>query len=259
MAWKVKGRETVKGLRCSLVEIDKVHVEPIPREKIELLMKEYPHQEWMAYLVGEKKENSYRVKDIAVPPHAYAGAGSAEAEPFSQPEGCVGVIHSHHGMGAFHSGTDHNHVDRNYPISVTVARKARELEWDVATFAVTPCGKALEGKSEISFLNPKPLFNHKAFLDEAKANIRKGKGREIQSVKMDSEAEINRGDGHFPIKYHGYPGLLPPDASIQDVWDRLDSREPKLPDDEYQAMLKAFEEEEAEEMRLLEEKEELET
>ncbi|MGW8177268.1 MAG: Mov34/MPN/PAD-1 family protein [bacterium] len=271
MAWKVKGKETVQGLRCSLVEIDKVHVEPIPREKVELLLKEYPHQEWMAYLVGKKLDNTYRVLDIVVPPHAYVGAGMAEAEPFNIPENCIGVIHSHHSMGAFHSGTDHDHVDRNYPISITVAKQGGADDWDISTYAVTPCDKAVEGKSEVMFLKPKPLFSHKEFLAEAKFNIIKGKGSVVGSGrqgKVEEKQVESALKGEVPIRYLKHPGMdVDTEHMTVEEYQKMlgergngwgKDRRLELPDDEYQAMSDAFEQEEQEELRAIEEEEEAE-
>jgi len=170
----------------------------MPRAKIEMLMAEYPHQEWLAYLVGRisDKANIF-VEDISIPPHKEAHGASAEAEPFHQPEHCVGIIHSHHSMGAFHSGTDQAYVDKTYPVSITVARNgSHELTYDAVSYTKTLCGKAITLKSTIKYVQPRPTFDKDGFLRDAKANIDKGK-----KVYM-YEAQTRALSSPFvPIKY----------------------------------------------------------
>lgn len=111
--WKTKkgGEPEVK---CSLTETPTVFIEPIPRKKIELLMDRYPGKEWIGYLIGRAEGEHFFVEDIRIPPHKEATATSAEAEPFHIPDTCIGIIHSHNSMGAFHSGTDQAYIDRTF-------------------------------------------------------------------------------------------------------------------------------------------------
>lgn len=170
---KQKAEETIQ---CSLVKAPDIYIEPTPRQKIQLLMDEYKNQEWLAYLRGRvsKKENIF-VEDIEVPPHKEANGASAEAEPFHVPEDCVGIIHSHHTMGAFHSGTDQSYVDKNYPVSITVARNTNELVFDAVSYQQTPCGKGVTLKCTVKYVQPPALFDQESFLKQAKGNIEKSK------------------------------------------------------------------------------------
>ena len=175
MGWEIKKKRD-DFVVCSLVNQPVVYLEPTPRQKIELLMGAYPHQEWLAYLVGSVSEKgNIFIEDISVPPHASVSGASAEAEPFYQPEKCVGIIHSHHSMGAFHSGVDRDYVDGAYPTSITVANKGGVIEYDAVTCAKTPCGKMSQGKATVKYVAPKPLFDTETWLKEAKENIDKGK------------------------------------------------------------------------------------
>jgi len=179
---KQKAQE--ERITCSLIHAPVVYIEPTPRAKIELLMKEYTHQEWLAYLTGRisEKDNIF-VEDISVPPHKEVSGASAEAEPFHVPENCVGFIHSHHSMGAFHSGTDQSYVDKNYPVSITVARNGgSELAYDGVSYTRTPCGKDTTLKATVKYVQPQPLFDSKEWLTEAKTNI--DKGRKIYQPKI---------------------------------------------------------------------------
>jgi len=175
--WTVK-RKPDDSVQCSLCKAPNIYIEPIPADKIRLLMEEYLHTEWLGYLVGQENKDSgdIFVEDISIPPHEEASSGSCLAEPFHIPKtGCIGVIHSHHSMGAFHSGQDNHTVDRNFPISITVAKKSASLEWDAISHVTTPCGKHSLLKCPVKYVQPKPLFDRKKFLTEAVKNIDKGR------------------------------------------------------------------------------------
>ena len=180
--WRV-GKERVE-VTCSMVITPTIYLEPTARAKIELLMGEYPNQEWLAYMQGRiSEQNNFFVEDIVVPPHAYASGASAEAEPFHTPEGCIGVIHSHNGMGAFHSGIDQDYVDKNFPTSITVGKKAGSpLEFDAVSHMKTPCGKDLKRDCPVKYVLPPLTFDKDEFLTQAKGNI--DKKREFQRVSF---------------------------------------------------------------------------
>ena len=190
--WTVK-RKPDNGVQCSLCKAPDIFIEPIPADKIRLLMEAYPHTEWVGYLVGQVNKDSgdIFVEDIVIPPHEEANGASCLAEPFHVPRvGCVGVIHSHHSMGAFHSGQDDHTVDRNFPISITIAKKSTNLEYDAISHVTTPCGKRSLLKCPVKYVQPKSLFDRKKWLDESKENIDKGR------LKM---AKVS--DNYVPVRY----------------------------------------------------------
>ena len=198
--WRVK-RESDNGTQCSLIKTPIIYLEPKVRHKIELLMKEYPYQEWLGYLMGKvsEKENFF-VENLSIPPHKEAFVGSAEAEPFHKPNNCIGVIHSHHTMGAFHSGTDQDYVDKNFLISITVAKKVgQELEYDAISYQVTQCGKGTTVKCPVKYVLPPPLFDTEGFLKKAKANVDKGR-----RVYTPYDYQANR-QPYTPYKPFGIP------------------------------------------------------
>ena len=186
--WKVK-RETEAAIQCSLIKSPIVFIEPIPRYKMELLINKYPHQEWIGYLIGRvsEKEN-YFVEDLSIPPHKEVSRTSAEAEPFHIPDGCIGIIHSHNTMGAFHSATDQAYVDKNFPISITVSKKNQNLEFDTVSYQITPCGKGTTIKGQVKYVQSEPPIDSKLFMQEAITNI--DKGRIVHSVQV-----------HYPQSY----------------------------------------------------------
>ena len=188
MSWKLKsnGENGVHHIQCSFVQSMTVYLESKTKTKIELLMDAYPNQEWAGYMVGNiSASGSVFVEDISIPPHYGVSGGYAEVDKpsynketgkydFHIPKNCVGFIHSHDSMGAFHSGTDDAHVDRNFPVSITVAkRQGQSIEFDCISYAKTPCKKMTVTKAEVRYVSPKPDFDTVEWLEQAKANIDK--------------------------------------------------------------------------------------
>lgn len=202
--WSVK-RKPDDGVQCSLCKAPTIYVEPKPRAKIGMLMSEYPSTEWIGYLVGKEHSGNYFVEDLSIPPHEESSGGSCLAEPFHIPKvGCIGVIHSHHRMGAFHSGQDDHTVDRNFEVSITVAKKGTELEWDAISHVTTQCGKHSLLHCPVKDVQPKPEFDRDEFLRDAKANIEKG--RKLYSQLNSWTQDKTLQSPFIPIRYR-IPGL----------------------------------------------------
>lgn len=241
--WKTT-REITPAIQCSLCPATDVYIEPVGRQKIELLMEAYPNQEWFAYLVGKHNKRGFFVEDIFVPEHSYVNGSSAEAVPpvydkktgaytYPHPANCIGVIHSHHTMGAFHSGTDDAYVDKNYPISICVAKRTgvATLEYDSVCFLTTPCGKATTGKATVKYVSMRPLFNTDAWLKTAKTNIEKGK-RVVYQNSLTPNYLHPRGAVTDLLLYRGKDGeetVLDKDLVVVDglVMSRADALEYK--------------------------------
>lgn len=169
---------------CSEVTAPDIYIEAVPRQKIAYLMEEYPHQEWLAYLIGKKSDHdNFFVEDISVPPHSEVSGSSAEAEPFNIPEKCIGIIHSHHRMGAFHSAIDRDYVDKNFPVSITVAfGEGNSLTYDAISYQITPCKKRIVLDCTVKYVQPPPIFDKDKFLKDAKGNIEKARKTVVTSV-----------------------------------------------------------------------------
>jgi len=178
VARKSKGWKTKEvkepPVTCSLCSELDIFLEYTPRKKLKLLMEEFTDKEWMGYLVGLQYDEGICVTDLVIPPHEESNYSSAEAEPFNIPDDCVGVIHSHHKMGAFHSGTDHDHVDSNFPCSITVAVSGGKLEFSTVAVIHTPCGKVAEVTPKLVFVDPPPTFPEEEWFEEAVTNVKKG-------------------------------------------------------------------------------------
>jgi proteasome lid subunit RPN8/RPN11 len=91
----------------------------------------YDKDEWIALLLGTRSENGLEitVSGIQVPlqERSYASCELARPEPLGS--NVVGVVHSHHSMGAFFSKTDHDTLNPRFPSSLVVAHvKAKSSE-----------------------------------------------------------------------------------------------------------------------------------
>jgi predicted RNA-binding Zn-ribbon protein involved in translation (DUF1610 family) len=127
--------------KCSKVpENADVWLMPLVKTKIDVLMKRFKSCEWLAYLIGEKnqKEKLFVVKDLFIPKQK---ATSTMVKNIECPEfnkiNCIGVIHSHHGMGSQFSHTDDEWINQNHDISLCISHKKIEghVRWK------TPCGE----------------------------------------------------------------------------------------------------------------------
>lgn len=105
--------------------------------------------EWMVLLLGERSADGFHVKvtDFRVPKQRRSGADVKMAEPMegdgsTVDDAVVGVLHSHHRMGAFFSGTDNNELNPFFKSSIVVAQAKTALGFSYkAEGKVTlPCG-----------------------------------------------------------------------------------------------------------------------
>jgi hypothetical protein len=162
--WEVKHD---KVTHCSKVPHHaKIWMLPIVRKKIELLMKKYPHLEWLAYGVIDKDGV---VVDIIVPKQTVtSGSVNNVTQDFELHEGYKigGVIHSHNSMGAFFSGVDTEFLNENHDFSIVVSHKGYKA---VARFK-TPCGAYKEVSAKIKIKHNIEL-NEDNFLKEAEGKI----------------------------------------------------------------------------------------
>jgi len=221
--WRVK-KEKETPIQCSLIKSPIVFIEPVPRHKMKLLMSKYPHQEWVGYLVGRSSEKeNYFVEDLFIPPHKEVSAGSAEVEPFHIPDRCIGIIHSHGSMGAFHSTTDQDYVDKNYPVSITVSKKSNgDLEFDTISYQTTACGKNVTIKGQVKYVQPKPSFDTEAFMKEAVANIDKGKRAVVIHYPHHSRIQPELGYSGYTDYFIGEDGRAMSqkaiDTHLKEIW-----------------------------------------
>ena len=140
-----------------------IWVKPIAKAKIDALMEEYPNIEWLAYLIGENNI----VEDIFVPNQVVTATSvnNIRCSEFNDIK-CIGVIHSHHGMGNGFSGTDHEWINQNHNISLCISKSgiAGQVRW------TTPCG-CLKIVPAITKLKLDVDFDKDGFVEAAKSKI----------------------------------------------------------------------------------------
>lgn len=84
----------------------------------------WDQNEWMAFLIGTRSPDGLQVMvtDLRAP-YQIRGHGNCETvteEPLAAD--VVGVIHSHHSMGAFFSETDNTKLNPRFPTSIVVSQ-----------------------------------------------------------------------------------------------------------------------------------------
>lgn len=99
--------------------------------------------EWAIILHGTKSDDwlNVRVERFSIPPQKREKT-TVDIEEHPIEEDVVGVIHSHHGMGAFFSQTDVDTLNPNYPVSIVVAQYEKDPK---------------------SFKHPQHLFSERVF------------------------------------------------------------------------------------------------
>lgn len=129
------------------------------RRKAMLYMKWAGAREWLAYLVGEKiNDGEYNVTDLYLPDQRTSGTlvDNVNTEEFNQ-HSIIGVIHSHHEMGAgdadhpSFSGHDDNFINSNHNLSLLAGRDNQSRGFKIVGIArvVTPCGAFMKTKANV--------------------------------------------------------------------------------------------------------------
>jgi len=106
-----------------------IHFTNIADEKIKRLQGYYPSLEWLMYLEGsvDHESQSIVVEDLVIPDKQYVTGVNVNSVEYTWAEGrdIIGVIHSHHSMGAFFSGTDDAYINQNHDVSIVVSTSPR--------------------------------------------------------------------------------------------------------------------------------------
>lgn len=131
------------------------------------LLGQFEGTEWLAYLIGTESKKEVAVTDLFIPKQEVS-AGDVQVKRFDFPPGMVGVIHSHHDMGAFFSSQDEGNVNKHHKLSIVVDSGGRYK----ATIKVrVPCGAALASvETRVMVGIDKSVLG---FLEDAKTKIQK--------------------------------------------------------------------------------------
>lgn len=138
-----------------------IYLKPNIKRKIDILMDKYKNREWLAYLVG--KDNI--IEDMFFPKQN-ATSGRVDEIHFPNDIKVIGVIHSHHSMGASFSHTDDDYINGNHDISIVVSHNSitGQVRWN------TPCGckKIVAAKVRIFMQTD---FDEKSFVDDVEVKM----------------------------------------------------------------------------------------
>jgi proteasome lid subunit RPN8/RPN11 len=121
-------------------------------QDLQTLMKRMNEKEYAAYLLGYIQEDGIPYVTDYYIPEQEVSACEADISEVVIPEELqdlrLGWLHSHHGMGAFHSGRDE--MSMNYPLNVVISTTGY-----VATYRhPATCGRFIRSKAEIVLVEP---------------------------------------------------------------------------------------------------------
>ena len=198
-----------------------VLLEPIVKEKTDLLMDKYNNKEWLAYLIGER--GSMVIKDMVIPKQT-ATSGSVNnisLENYNE-SNIIGVIHSHHNMGASFSSTDNEWINKNHDISIVVSNS--NMYGKVR--CKLPCGSIFITEADIK-LNLNIEFDRKEFLKDADEKIKEPVFKSIYNSGFNNNAyNYNTGDP-LPIIIDDIDDLSL-ESQLKSLEDNLESIEDQV-------------------------------
>jgi proteasome lid subunit RPN8/RPN11 len=170
----------------------------VANAKINVLMKKYPSCEWLAYLMGD--ESARYVSDLFIPTQTASSA--AVTAVGAKPAGVIGVIHSHHGMGAFFSGTDDAYINQNNDISIVVTHNGikSQVRW------TTPCGYKVVSEGKV-IIESENVINEDAFIGEVDKVINVSTALCVRPIDAEKEEIVNKFFTPPPKYTRGIRGL----------------------------------------------------
>jgi len=179
------GIEIIKT--CGHMSIPKydVEFEVVVDEKIKKLQNYYPSLEWLAYLEGEvDHENKHvLVTDIVIPDSQEVTSVNVYNVEYGWSDGrkIIGVIHSHHSMGAFFSGTDDAYINQNHDVSIVVSTSDQSpIKGQVRM--KTRCGSYILAEDLNFSVKHKKVLDEEAFEKEFTSKINSYRPRNVAVV-----------------------------------------------------------------------------
>ena len=136
-----------------------VLVSPKAKHKVMRWMQWSGSREWLAYLVGKMDEKKAYVSDVVLPAQ---DASSTLVNNVILPEyadlGIIGVIHSHHEMGAGKdkanfSGHDENFINGNHNISLLIGKEKKTWKILGHVRLKTPCDHFVRTDAKVIYEN----------------------------------------------------------------------------------------------------------
>ena len=201
--WEVE-QDTVTA--CSKCDKDvNVFMNIASRRKAMLYMKWAGAREWLAYLVGEKVDDDYFITDLFLPDQRTSATlvDQVDTEEFNQ-HSIVGVIHSHHEMGAgdadrpSFSGHDDNFINSNHNLSLLAGRDRQNKGFKIVGIAraITPCGAFMKVKAVVKSMVEDPEAD-KAMKDEF-----------LEKTQTQTQVQTYNNGYYGGYGYNQYPNIV---------------------------------------------------
>jgi hypothetical protein len=128
-------------------------------------MREYPSQEWLAYLHADEHGV---ISALTVPEQEATSMTVVVTRPLDATIRIDGVIHSHHQMNAGHSCTDDKYLLANHPISLVASQpKGSDLRYETWRSTKLPCGGTLNHRVETLVVS----LHQREWLDQVRVRI----------------------------------------------------------------------------------------
>lgn len=175
---------------CSKVQKTvEIHIKPLVKQKINYLMERFRSLEWLAYLLGSKETDNgqihFIINDIHIPKQKISSGNvwDVECENYNELP-IIGVIHSHHNMGASFSKTDHDFINDNHNISLLMSHNSMAAQVRLET----PCGSVkimntTKDKDSVKIVHLVDDSVHNSFIEEINNNIINGNGQKKRKKK----------------------------------------------------------------------------
>ena len=164
-------------------------------------MKWAKNREWLAYLIGNKDENGFYVYDLYLPDQRTSSVlvDKVVAEKYNELK-IIGVIHSHHEMGAgdadkpSFSGHDTNFINGNHDLSLLAGRNDNGGFKIVGIArAKTPCNALMKIKANVKAMKEELSEHESALKNEFFSKVFNKKKEEEKEVNSDRSS----GQYHF--------------------------------------------------------------
>lgn len=190
---------------CGHMTIPKFHIyiEPLADQKIKKLQSYYKSLEWLMYLVGtvDHEAHTVTVTDLVLPDSQQVTGVSVYNVEYDWPvledgKSICGVIHSHHSMGAFFSGTDDAYINQNHDVSIVVATNPNSpIKGQVRT--KTPCNAYVLSENVTFSIKYPQVLDEEEFEKQFTAKI-----KTYTPVVYTYPQNYGRGMGNFSRGYY---------------------------------------------------------
>jgi proteasome lid subunit RPN8/RPN11 len=126
--WKLFEIKVIESCPVTKANVGRMRIQTQLLGEIAGTLKKQIGLEWGAILTGTRSKDGLQVDvtGMLVPKNQIRSAGNVEFPKMVLREDVVGVIHSHHSMGAFFSGTDYASFNNKFPSSIVVSSKVDE-------------------------------------------------------------------------------------------------------------------------------------